>query len=76
MPLSMSRCLRNLRTPQVGNQRICFIGLAQRFFGSCPKSVIDDKHFRSNELWFGGRREISPTAGDRAVSGNSKQPVW
>ena len=25
------------------------------FYGSCPKSVIDDKHFRSNELRLGGR---------------------
>jgi hypothetical protein len=42
--------------------------------GSCPKSVIDDKHFRSNELRSGGLREISPMAGDRAASGNPKQP--
>jgi hypothetical protein len=31
--------------------------------GSCPKSVIDDNHFRSNELWCGGLRAISPRGG-------------
>jgi hypothetical protein len=40
--------------------------------GSCPKSVVDDRHFRGNELWSGGLREISPRAGDRAAFGNPK----
>jgi hypothetical protein len=40
--------------------------------GSCPKSVIDDKHFRSNELRLGGLNEIPSKTGGRAISGNPK----
>ena len=36
---------------------------SSHMLGSCPKSVIDDNHFRSNELWCGGLRAISPRGG-------------
>jgi hypothetical protein len=41
-------------------------------YGSCPKSVIDDKRFRGNKLWLDGLRGGSPKADDLAASGNPK----
>src|ERR1035441_1835657 len=44
------------------------------FLRSCPKSVIDAKHFRGKELPLDGLRGSSPKAGERAASGNPKPP--
>ena len=41
---------------------------------SCPKSVIDAKHFRGKELRLDGLRGSSPKAGERVASGNPKPP--
>ena len=57
----VSTSLKNVGTSKIDIQQ-----------GSCPKSVIDDKHFRSNELRLGGLNEIPSKTGGRAISGNPK----
>jgi hypothetical protein len=43
--------------------------------GSCPKSVIDDKRFRGNELWFGGLHTYRVAISNQRLTGMEDEKV-